>query len=344
MGEDGLRFGILGFGIGSYHADAIRETRLGRVAWICDLDDAKLEDAGRRFPGARLTKDYAEVCTASDVDAVIVATPDHFHFEHASLAVRERKHVLCEKPMVTTFEDAVRLLELVRAAGVTFGVGNVNRFVGQFAEVRRLAASGRLGKLFHVEGDYIHDMRSVYKITPWRCDPVRPQNLWFGGGVHPLDLVRWVGGEVEEVYLAANKCASTPPYPERDNYLATLRLEGGVTGRVWVPCGIVLRPEHDVRLLACGSEGTASAHLHEQSVSLCLPELFPTQTRMVDVHVAGPAGKPLAAELSDFVAAVREGRQPLVDCEDGAKTVAALEAGQRSLERGEPVAPERLPA
>ena len=84
-------------------------------------------------------------------------------------------------------------MQRVQAADVRFAVGNVNRFVPQFAALHQFAQEGRLGDLFFVESDYIHDMRRVYRRTPWRIGPVNPQNAWFGGGVPP-DGPRSLGG------------------------------------------------------------------------------------------------------------------------------------------------------
>ena len=85
----------------------------------------------------------------------------------------------------------------------------MNRFVPQIRAVHEMVAKGRLGELFMVEGSYIHDMRNVYVRTPWRIDPERPQNPWIAGASHAMDLVRWLGGDVEEIMMYENRVKGT---------------------------------------------------------------------------------------------------------------------------------------
>src|SRR5215831_3949808 len=145
--------------------------------------------------------------------------------------------------MVTALDDARELVRLVRRTGRKLAVGNVSRFVPQFRLIKQFVEEGRLGELFFVESDYVHDMRRVYRRTPWRIDAVHPQYAWPGGGVHPMDLVRWVAGDVAEITLYQNKCASAPEFPLPDNCISILKFANGCHGKVWETSGIRRWPE-----------------------------------------------------------------------------------------------------
>jgi mycothiol synthase len=336
-----LRAAVIGLGYGRQHAATYQALPGVEVACLCDADEAKLETAARAHPGISTKTDWREVARDPSIDLVSVCTPDHLHFEQAAAMVLSGKHVMGEKPMTTRLVDALVLRRLVREMGVTFGVGNVSRFLAQFGLVARYAREGRLGELFLVEANYIHDMRPVFARTPWRADPARPQLAIFGGGVHPVDLVRWVAGEVVEVFALGNHKA-VPEYPSADNVLLSMKFASGCLGKVWITFGIRRSPENVIELNAFGTQGTIYADSQAAQARLYLAGIAEGQYGWATIPFKATEGHPIAAELADFVAAIRAGRAPKVDVVDGARTVAVLEAAQRSLELGRPVAVEDL--
>ena len=331
-----LRVAIVGLGMGRSHARAYREIPGVEVVAACDTDAERLAAFAREFEVRVTSADYREVVTREDVDVVSICTPDHLHYDHCRLALEHGKHVMCEKPMVTELEHARDLVRLVRATGRKLAVGNVNRFVPQFRVIKQFVDEGRLGQLFYVEGDYVHDMRRVYRRTPWRVDPLHPQNAWLGGAVHPMDLVRWVAGDVEEVMLYANKCASAPEFPLPDNYIGILRFKNGCLGKVWETSGIRRWPEHVVNFNAYGSEGTVMSNTLEMQAKAWLNMGIVGQSDATIIPFVATIGHPVRDELQHFVDCIREDRTPIVDVVEGARTVATLVAGLRSQESGRP--------
>jgi mycothiol synthase len=199
--------------------------------------------------------------------------------------------------------------------------------------------------LFFVESNYIHDMRPVFKRTPWRIDPEQPQNAIFGGGVHPVDLAQWVAGEVEEVFAYGNH-KTVPEYHSADNILISLKFKNGCVGKIWITFGLRRRPAHVVDLNVFGSEGTIYTNTEQAEARLYLPELMlgeaEDQSGWTTIPLKTVKGHPFLAELAAFVEAIQTGRKPMVDVEDGARTVAVLEAAQQSLELGQPVQVEGI--
>ncbi len=341
MNETPLRAAVIGLGMGRQHLAAYRQIPGVEIALICDSDPARLEAVSAEYPQARTVTDWREVAQDPAVDVVSLCTPDHLHFEQASALALCGKHILCEKPMVTSAADARALLRIVHETGITFAVGNVNRFVPQFALAARYAREGRLGDLFLVESDYIHDMRRVFQQTPWRTDAAAPQNAIFGGGVHPVDLARWVAGEVVEVFACGNH-KTVPEYNSPDNVLISLQFASGCVGKVWVTFGIRRQPEHNVTLNAFGGEGTIYTDSERPEARLYVPALAEGQHGWASVPFAPQVGHPVRAELEHLVECIRTGREPLVSVTDAARTVAVLAAAQQSLETGQPVPVEDI--
>ncbi|MBM4436832.1 MAG: Gfo/Idh/MocA family oxidoreductase [Actinobacteria bacterium] len=201
---DTWRAAVIGLGMGASHVRAYQALPHIEVAAVCDMDEGRLSAVAHDLRVPRTTTEWQAICDL-DVDLVSVCTPDHRHFEMAKRALAHGKHVVCEKPMTTSYEDAVELVQTVRATGRQLAVGNVNRYVPCLRALKAMLDQGRLGDLFMVEGTYVHDMRRVYRQPPWRTDPLHPQNAWYGGAVHPVDLVRWLAGDVAEIMLYHNK-------------------------------------------------------------------------------------------------------------------------------------------
>jgi predicted dehydrogenase len=124
------------------------------------------------------------------LDAVIVTVPDHLHFEYAKAAFEAGKHVLIEKPMVTTAVDARLLVDLARRQGLILGVGYHLRFHPGFRLIRQIIVDGQLGELRHIVAQWTY-----YRPTAdeWRAKSALGK--WWSlasTGSHCLDLCHWL--------------------------------------------------------------------------------------------------------------------------------------------------------
>ncbi len=357
--EKGLGAAVVGLGVGRSHLRAYANTTGARAVAACDLDENLLAEVKREYGLEYAYTDYRRLLGNPEVQVVSICTPDDLHAEQALAALDAGKHVLVEKPMCTSIEEARRLIAKARVTGLKLAVGNVLRFWPQFVAVHKLIADGRLGDLFHVEADYIHDCREVYARTPWRSDPQHPQCIVLGGAVHPIDLMRWVAGEVGEVFAYSNhKALSQFPLP--DNYVAVMKFKSGCTGKCQVSTGVQRRPHQKLGLLAYGTQGSIWTDINDPEVSLYVADEVPHQNRYATIPVEPQAGKPIQAEIEQLLSAIhgsplsQEGQtplqqawhfcdrapargQPMVDVIDGAKTVAVCWAIVESAQTGQPI-------
>ena len=211
------------------------------ITAACARRPKLLEQAARQFDIPFWSTDYRDVVSRHDVDVVCVYTPDALHAESCIAALRHLKHVVCTKPMVTTLEDARTLVDLVRATGAKFLVGQTMRFDRQFLAAKRRCDEGELGRLIALESFYLHDMRPIYQFTPWRLH--MPQDFMFGGCVHSIDVIRAFGGDIKRVHAVANKGGLTEGYPIQDNFFLNVEFTSGVIGRFSGLYGIVHPPK-----------------------------------------------------------------------------------------------------
>ncbi len=200
----GLGAGIVGTGfMASMHADALR--RLGvRVAAVVgrDVDSARASTRARNLPEPLATLD--ELFARPDVDVVHVTSPNHLHAEHVCAALEAGKHVVCEKPLAPTVEDADHLVALAATSGRVCAVNFNNRFHGQVEELRSLQASGALGPVHAVHGSYLQDWLLRDTDWNWRVDAALGGPLRVVGdiGVHWIDLAEYVAGVRVEAVCA----------------------------------------------------------------------------------------------------------------------------------------------
>jgi predicted dehydrogenase len=232
----GLGAGIVGTGfMASMHADALR--RLGvRVAAVVgrDLENARSSARAHALPEPVATLD--ELVALPEVDVVHVTSPNHLHGEHVCAALTAGKHVICEKPLATTVEEADELVAFAAASGRVCAVNFNNRFHGQVQALRSLRASGALGPVLAVHGSYLQDWLLRDTDWNWRIDATLggPLRVVADIGVHWLDLAEHAAG----VRVAA-VCAETARIHEyrdgravdtEDAAYVLLRFDGGARG------------------------------------------------------------------------------------------------------------------
>ena len=213
-------------------------SRVFIVRAICDVsEDAVRKVASERSGDALFeTDDYRKILDRSDIDVVGIYSPDHLHMQHLRDALDAGKHVICTKPMVVSLEEAQATVDLVRKTGKKFLVGQTCRFVPRFMAAKTLLDDGDLGRLLFAESHYVHDMRPLFDITPWRCEA--PQDFMYGGACHPIDLLRWIAGDVLEVscYAQASGMDSRYPAGKMDNFLINLKFTNAASLAGYSPC------------------------------------------------------------------------------------------------------------
>ena len=145
----------------------------------------------------RAYRDIDEVLADPQVQVVHVCTPNHLHRGMAQAALEAGKHVICEKPLATTLEDAQALAALAASTGLVATVPFVYRYHPVVREARARIAQGELGPLHLIHGSYLQDWLLDPASNNWRVDPALggASRVFADIGSHWCDLVEWVGGE-----------------------------------------------------------------------------------------------------------------------------------------------------
>jgi predicted dehydrogenase len=344
MNGQSIRLGVIGMGPNNMASTLVLlrdEPDLRyRITAICGLPEEVIAQCARDFQVPFWTTDYRQLVARDDVDVVCVFSPDALHAEHCIAALEQGKHVVCTKPMVTRLEDARSLVRLVRQKGVKFLVGQTMRFDRQFLHARGLFDRGDLGELIALESHYVHDMRPVYRFTPWRL--TMPQDFMFGGCVHSIDVIRAFGGDIRRVHAFARKSNLTPEYPLADNFFLNVEFASGVIGRVSGLYGIVHPPLPMMQFGVYGTKGSLQAEFTDNE---------PGEIRVVLDQAEGhrPSALRFEAErdrsayghgatviryMRHFQDCLDRGLEPSPSVLDGARSVAVGVAAWESVRTG----------
>ncbi|MEW6754278.1 MAG: Gfo/Idh/MocA family oxidoreductase, partial [Candidatus Latescibacterota bacterium] len=219
------RVGVVGAGrIGTRRAEVAQAHPGCRVVAVCDRDPVRAAELATRC-GARQAGAWPEVTGAADVDLVVVATTHDALAEVGVAALEAGKHVLVEKPMGRTPDEARRLVAAAERAGVCLKVGYNHRYHRAVQAVQEVCAAGELGRLLIVRGRYGHGGRPGYE-REWRTDPV----LAGGGelldqGAHLVDMALWLLGDFAEVTGFVG--TQFWPIPVEDNAFGLFRTASG---------------------------------------------------------------------------------------------------------------------
>jgi predicted dehydrogenase len=321
--------GIIGLGMGR-NMLAINDDRDSRlqVRAVCDTDEDRLAATQRERGIPFVTTDYEQLLARDDVQVVGIYTPDHLHLRHVRAAAEAGKHIICTKPMVVSREEAAETVRLVRRHGVKFLVGQTCRFVPEFMAAHKLYEDGDLGRPLFAEAHYVHDMRPVLDATPWRWQA--PQDVMYGGACHPIDLLRWFFGDVEEVFVYAAKSGIDPRYHMHDNFLINLRFANGVIARILAVYGLVEPPLPMLGLGIYGSKGTTV------NDAVVLDKIEGKPVMKLDFGREQGHGREVWRYMRHFEECLVEDKRPLIDEVEGAKVIATAAACWESIGSGLP--------
>ena len=308
------------------HLPVLSRIRGAQLVAICDNDGPKAGALAKRLGVPDIFTDIDELLDSDELDAVVIATPNHLHEPHVLRALKQKVHVLCERPLSLTSGGVKRILNAAAAADRKVVVGNNHRFRSDVQQLSRFLAGGELGRLVGMRaGQY--QFRSV---QGWRYNKAEA-----GGGAfleygYPLlDLSLWLADFPDPVRVTAHADKSRPGSVE-DMMLVNLECANGLSLSIDVSWAYVGQEE---RWWFEVISTRGSARLSPLRV---VKEL---NGRPTNVSPTGAAAKESVflqsyrAELAHFVA-VLKGDAEYDPPEDQLKVMAVMEAIYKSAEEG----------
>jgi predicted dehydrogenase len=329
-----MRVGVVGCGYwGPYLVRNLHEMSDVELVGVADRRPERLAYVLRTYPAVRPFADHRELLGAG-VDAVVLATPIHTHYELARESLLAGAHVLVEKPLATSSEEAAELVRLARQVGRTLMVGHTFLYNPAVRELRRLVEVGELGRIYYADSARLNlGLFQRHSNVVWDLAP------------HDVSILAYVLGQAP---VAVSARGSRCIYPDvHDVCYLELVFADGSSANVHVSW---LDPDKVRRLTLVGDRRMAvyndvstveKLRIYDRGVE-CPPlesadsygefELAYRHGQIVIPHIQWR--EPLRLECEHFAHCVRTGARPLTDGEQGLVVVAALEAASRSLALG----------
>jgi predicted dehydrogenase len=313
------------------------EGEASRLLWICDTDESRLREIGRRYPSARTTPDYRRLLADPELDAVVIATPVATHYPFAKEALAAGKHVLVEKPFTTNAREAEELIALAAQSGRTLMLDHTFVYTGAVRKIKEILDEGEFGDLLYFDsvrinlGLFQRDINVVWDLAP-----------------HDLAIMDYLVGRSPVALTATGSC----------------HVEAGIENIAYVMLRFAdsfiahfhfnwLSPVKIRRTLIAGSrkmivyddiEPTEKVRVYDKGVTTNRIETDTDKEAAYRTLVSYRTGdvwvpkldmtEALAHVRAEFLASIRERRPPLTDGAAGLRVVRLLEAAQESINHG----------
>ena len=309
-----------------------------RVHSICDLNVQKAELLAKKYQIPYFYSDYTDVLASDDVQAVIIATPDHLHTQIALDAAKMKKHLLVEKPLATTEEDCQKIVDAVNAHNIIAMVDFHGRWNPVLHYAKNALNNGDLGKLRYITVTLSNRTSFPLEKLKWA---EKNGLLWFLGS-HAVDLVIWyIGKAPESVYAIRREgLLQSEGLAAADFFLITMEFPDGIVVTLehsWLlPKADPSIKEYMVKVV--GDRASINLNLsHHRAVEFIsdsvsvLPEMFAAP------DVFGKSNGFVRTSLEDFILCVKTGKQPLVSTTDGLLVTKVIEKIIESANTGKKV-------
>ncbi|MCC6176366.1 MAG: Gfo/Idh/MocA family oxidoreductase [Chloroflexi bacterium] len=327
--QDRVRVGVVGLGYwGPKLVRNLAETPDAELSWVVDLDDSRLARIRVQYPTTRVTDDYFEML-ASDVEAVVIATPIRTHYELARAALLRGKHVMVEKPLAATRVEAEELVALADRRGLTLMVGHTFIYHPAVRALRDIIERGTLGHIYYIDmarlnlGLFRNDVNVVWDLVP-----------------HDLSILLYMLRATPR-HVSARGSANVNPAVHDVAYLEFV-YDDAMIAHVHVswldPCKVrritivgskkmlVFNDVDDAEKIRIYDKGVDPPFETDEFSN------FHLSYRYGDVTIPFIRNEePLQAQCRHFVECIQTGTRPDTDGMDGLRVVSILEQADRSL-------------
>jgi len=323
-----LKIGVIGLGsMGKNHARVCSELNTIHLAVVSDIDTTTVKTIADRFHTKSFTthKDMIK-----EIDAAIIATPTVTHHKIAMDMLNQGKHVLVEKPICESVQKAEELVKKAKKEGLILAVGHIERYNPVVRFVKDSMNSKKLGELISLASKRVSSF-------PGR---IRDVGVVFDFGIHDIDVMRYLGGEVTSVYARAGNFNKNITHEDHANII--MNFENGVCGVIEVNW---LTPVKIRKLFLTCSEYFVEVDYIDQSITMSSSSfskidemnLFNVPIQHNVNTISLEKKEPLRNEIIDFIKAVEHKSKPLVTGEDGLQALKIAEAARLSYRTREEV-------
>ena len=330
-----LRVGVIGCGSISRRRHLPEYALLANVdiVAVCDIVEERAQEMASEYNATAYT-DYKELLKDESIDAISVCLPNYLHAPVSIDALNAGKHVLCEKPMATSREEAEAMIEAAKQNGKKLMIAHNQRFVASHVKAKAILESGELGKVYTFRTTFGHPGPESWSIDgagSWFFDKERAFIGALGDlGVHKSDLMRYLLGEIVEVGALVETNAKENTDVD-DNAVTVLKTENGAIGTLTASWSYV-RSDDNATVIYC-EKGVLRLE-DDPNYSLIVEykngETVKYELDKIQTNDAG--GQTTSHVIENFVDCIVNDTEPPISGEEGMKSLdvilAALESNK----------------
>lgn len=337
-----IRYGIVGCGhIAKKHVAAIKAVEGAELVAVCDTNEERLREF--TVDGVRGYTDLEDMLE-SDIDVVSICTPSGIHAPLTIQAAEAKKHVIVEKPMALTLEDADRMIDACEKNGVKMAVVHPNRFRPAVVELKKQLDNGAFGKIGHANATVRWNRnQAYYDQAPWRGTKAMDGGVLMNQAIHNMDLLLWMMGDIEEI--SSYHATRIRNIEAEDTSVSVIRFKNGSLGVL--EAAVTIYPKNlEESLSIFGEKGTAviggptANWIKEWKFEGLSDEEVQNTISRVEKDPFGIPGHQCIVQ--DMTEAILEDRQPVVSGEEGRKALSFVIGCQLAAERNRPVRMDEL--
>ena len=308
-----INVAVIGCGVwGRNHVRVFSDMETVNLKCISDVYEEAVVPLADKYDVEYYT-DPQRIFNREDIDAVTICTPTVTHAYLAERAIRSGKHVLVEKPMTNTVDEAIKLIKLSESMGVTLTVGLIERFNPAIQQTIKYINEGRIGDVI---------LAHTRRLSRW---PVRIGDVGVikDLAIHDIDIVNQLFG-VEAIRIYANAGNIQHTFEDYANIVMSFpNHKGAFIETNW------LTPRKVRTLSVTGTEGLINVDFITQTLTI------ETNEQIVQPFISN--GEPLRLELESYIDSIINKVPPQVTGEDGLKALKICEAALESAKIGSPI-------
>jgi len=328
-----VRFALIGAGLmGALHVKSSLGNPLIQFTAVCDLNQEAAHQLAL-LAGAAVYTDVDEMLSKEEIDAVVIATPDHLHAEPFIKAAEAKKAVMVEKPFATTTADGKRMLEAAARNGVPVQMAHLFRFLPFYMNLKNAAMAGEFGEILSTNVVMLNRLFVPTKMLKWAA---ASSPSWFLLS-HSIDAILWVN-DCRVKKLSARGVKRKLVSMGIDTYdlvKVTAELENGALSSFeanWViPDSYPITAA--VQMVISGTEGTMTVSTGDPIITKATKQEF-TIPGILEYDLYGYYSGLRRNMIETFARCVENNTAPPTTAVDGYNTLCVLEAIDRSMENG----------
>ena len=330
---DAIRVGLIGYGgafkMGKLHSEQMAQTGVLETVAVCDVDPRCLRQAKKDFGNEILTFPSAAKMLAADlVDMCVVITPHNTHAKLAVQCLNAGKHVVTEKPMCITYNEATRMIDAARANKMMLSVFHNRRWDGDYLAIKKCIADGLVGDIFHIEAS----MGGWGKPRKWwRSDKRISGGAFYDWGAHYLDWTLGLVPEAKMTHVTGFFHQDVVwKHSNEDQVQAIIRFDTGCVADVQLS-DVAFAPRARWRIL--GTKGTIEDWSGGSLTVYTQVKGYPAQMEVDYQEGQWPA---YYQNIADHLT---KGTELAVKPEESARTIAVIECAEKSSKYGRTLKP-----